>query len=124
MTAKENLVLMYKAEIECLRAAYLKEKDTSEKLFQIISEKYEIELKWHNGYKLNINDVPIDFRGPKMPSLAKRVVTSGNKLTAKMIGDSAQSLIQNSNVWSNRGTTEEVLQELKLLWHVLAVYGV
>ncbi len=44
MTAKENLVLMYKAEIECLRTAYLKEKDTSEKLCQIISEK-EIIIK-------------------------------------------------------------------------------
>ncbi|MDC2943638.1 DUF3626 domain-containing protein, partial [Bacillus thuringiensis] len=25
--------------------------------------------------------------------------------------------------WSNRGTYEEVLQELKLLWHVLVRFG-
>ena len=28
MTAKESLLVMYKAEIECLRSAYQKEKDT------------------------------------------------------------------------------------------------
>ena len=53
MTAKENLVLMYKAEIECLRAAYLKEKDTSEKLCQIISEKEIIIKLLKNKNKAN-----------------------------------------------------------------------
>ena len=44
MTAKESLLVMYKAEIECLRAAYQKEKDTSAKLCEIISDK-EIIIK-------------------------------------------------------------------------------
>lgn len=44
MTAKESLMNMYKAEIDSLRAAYLKEKETSEKLCEIISEK-EIIIK-------------------------------------------------------------------------------
>lgn len=44
MTAKDSLMNMYKAEIECLRAAYLKEKVNSDKLCEIISEK-EIIIK-------------------------------------------------------------------------------
>jgi|TARA_R110000796_G_scaffold245496_2_gene369765 hypothetical protein len=44
MTAKDSLLTMYKAEIDCLRSAYLKEKDNSEKLCEIISDK-EIIIK-------------------------------------------------------------------------------
>ena len=44
MTAKDSLLTMYKAEIDCLRSAYLKEKDNSKKLCEIISDK-EIIIK-------------------------------------------------------------------------------
>jgi len=44
MTAKDSLIEMYRAEIDCLRTAYLKEKDNSEKLCEIISDK-EIIIK-------------------------------------------------------------------------------
>lgn len=44
MTYKDSLLDMYKAEIECLRNAYLKEKKESNKLNAIISDK-EIIIK-------------------------------------------------------------------------------
>lgn len=39
MTAKESLLQMYIAEIECLRAAYQKEKEKSNELCDIIADK-------------------------------------------------------------------------------------
>ncbi len=39
MTAKESLLEMYIAEIQCLRSAYQKEKDKSKELCDIIADK-------------------------------------------------------------------------------------
>ena len=39
MTAKESLLKMYIAEIECLRSAYKKEKEKSNELCDIIADK-------------------------------------------------------------------------------------
>jgi hypothetical protein len=87
-----------------------------------ISTKFGVALKWHAGFMLKVSDVPSDFRGRSMPTLANRVAPNGN-LDTKMIGDSAASLRKNPNAWADRGTEKDVLQELKLLWHVLLRYG-
>ncbi|MGG4166270.1 DUF3626 domain-containing protein [Rossellomorea vietnamensis] len=84
--------------------------------------KYSIDLKWHTGFTLDVTEVPADFRGPSMPSLAKRI-TLKNEIDAYTIGLAVKDLKQNPNAWSDRGTYEDVLQELKLLWHVLVKYG-
>lgn len=84
--------------------------------------KYSIDLYWHMGFELMVEDVPTDFRGPSMPSLAKRIAHN-NYINAKIIGDAVMDLSHNPKSWSDRGTTNEVLQELKLLWHVLVRYG-
>ena len=39
MTAKESLLKMYIAEIECLRSAYKKEQEKSNELCDIIADK-------------------------------------------------------------------------------------
>lgn len=44
MTYKDSLLKMYRAEIDCLRSAYLKEKKESNKLNDIINDK-EIIIK-------------------------------------------------------------------------------
>ena len=44
MTAKDSLLTMYKAEIDCLRSAYLKEQDNTKQLCEIIANK-EIIIK-------------------------------------------------------------------------------
>jgi Protein of unknown function (DUF3626) len=57
-----------------------------------------------------------------MPSLAKRIARS-DTIDVSKIGTAVVDLKRNPDSWSDRGTYEEVLQELKLLWHVLVRYG-
>jgi len=84
--------------------------------------KYSIDLYWHSGFVLRADKVPADFRGPSMPSLAKRIAQN-NTIDARIIGSAVMDLKRNPGAWHDRGTVEEVLQELKLLWHVLVRYG-
>ena len=90
--------------------------------FKELCEKYNIHLFWHGGFGLHVSKVPIDFRGPSMPSLANRISKNG-WIDATIIGQAAQDLSRNPEQWRDRGTFEECLQELKLLWHVLVQYG-
>ncbi|TDL64023.1 DUF3626 domain-containing protein [Rhodococcus qingshengii] len=84
--------------------------------------KYSIDLYWHRGFTLTVDEIPSDFRGPSMPSLAKRI--GQNKfIDASIIGSAVNDLKRNPASWSDRGIYKEVLQELKLLWHVLVRYG-
>ena len=57
-----------------------------------------------------------------MPSLAERVARNGT-VDAAAIGVTARKLAESPEQWSDRGTYPEVLQELKLLWHVLVRTG-
>ncbi|WP_303802995.1 DUF3626 domain-containing protein [Alicyclobacillus macrosporangiidus] len=92
------------------------------KTLEQICVKYSIDLYWHMGFALLIDDVPADFRGPSMPSLAKRIARN-NFIDASAIGAAAMDLKRDPGSWSDRGSYHEVLQELKLLWHVLVRYG-
>ncbi|HEY9712027.1 MAG TPA: DUF3626 domain-containing protein [Chroococcales cyanobacterium] len=87
-----------------------------------LCDKYGIELAWHCGFALPVDEVPDDFRGPAMPSLARRIA-SGEFVAANMIGEAAFDLKRNPTTWSDRGTYAQVLQELKILWHVLVKCG-
>ena len=86
-------------------------------LHQLCSQ-YSIDLYWHMGFAMWVQDVPTDFRGPAMPSLAKRI-SQKDAIDTSMIGIAAMDLKRDPASWSSRGTYEDVLQELKLLWHVL-----
>jgi hypothetical protein len=77
---------------------------------------------WHHGYRLEPHEVPRDFRGPTMPSLAERVAPTGF-VDAGAIGVAVRALHRDPDAWRDRGSVGEVLQELKLLWHVLVRYG-
>lgn len=93
-----------------------------EECFERICENYKIELFWHGGFRISVRDVPDDFRGPAMPSLAKRV-SSDDYVDARLIGQAAMDLKNNPSNWVDRGSYESVLQELKCLWHVLVQFG-
>ncbi|WP_443111863.1 DUF3626 domain-containing protein [Alicyclobacillus sp. ALC3] len=84
--------------------------------------KYSISLHWHMGFALFVDEVPLDFRGPLMPSLAQRIARNG-VVDTFTIGSAAMDLQRNPSTWSDRGAYKDVLQELKLLWHVLVRYG-
>lgn len=87
-----------------------------------ICAKYSIDLYWHMGYALLTDEVPLDFRGPTMPSLARRIAQN-HVIDASLIGSAVMELTRNPDAWRDRGSYEDVLQECKLLWHVLVKYG-
>lgn len=92
------------------------------RLLEQICSQYSIDLYWHRGSRLRVDEVPDDFRGPSMPSLAKRIAQS-DYIDASIIGAAAVDLKRNPESWSDRGTSKDTLQELKLLWHVVVKYG-
>jgi hypothetical protein len=92
------------------------------RILEQICFKYSIELYWHMGFSLRVENVPSDFRGPIMPSLAKRIGRN-NYIDACIIGAAVNDLKCNPELWSDRGNFEEVLQELKYIWHVLVRFG-
>jgi len=67
-------------------------------------------------------DVPMDFRGPTMPSLTS-IIAGNGFIDAQTIGTAVRKLSRDLNAWKERGTYAEVLQKLKLLWHVLIRFG-
>jgi hypothetical protein len=94
---------------------------TGDRLFELC-RRYQIELQWHHGFCLRVEDVPYDFRGPTMPSLAERVARE-RVLDASTVGSAVRDLVAHPDGWKDRATVPEVLQELKFLWHVLVRYG-
>jgi len=84
--------------------------------------KYSIKLVWNTGFYMKPEEVPSDFRGPTMPSLATRIAKNGY-VDAHVIGDAVNDLKRNPTTWCDRGSYEAVLQELKYMWHVLVRFG-
>lgn len=87
-----------------------------------LCDTYSIELVYHRGFTLRVDEVPADFRGPEMPRLARRIAGDG-EFDVTHIGEAAASLHERPDAWSNWGTYDETLQHLKQLWHVLVQYG-
>ncbi|QYJ80525.1 DUF3626 domain-containing protein [Shewanella acanthi] len=87
-----------------------------------LCDKYEIELQYHAGFSLHTAQIPSDFRGPTMPSLASRIAID-EYIDAYTLGVASQDLYQAPQHWRDRGSRIQVAHELKLLWHVLVKYG-
>ncbi|KAL7899879.1 hypothetical protein HDV63DRAFT_393806 [Trichoderma sp. SZMC 28014] len=87
-----------------------------------LSETFGFPLFSHHGFQMQAENCPGDFRGPTMPSLAARVAYKG-KVDVQAIGEGVRNLMADAEQWADRGTLADVLQELKLLWHVLVRYG-
>ena len=92
------------------------------RILEALCDHNDVALHWHAGFSLAPADVPSDFRGPTMPSLARRV-SDDEPIDAYRIGLAATTLKADPGSFADRGTYAEVLQELKLLWHVLVRYG-
>ncbi|WP_394130544.1 DUF3626 domain-containing protein [Shewanella maritima] len=92
-------------------------------LLNQIAQQYRIRLCYHSGYQMLASEVPNNFRGASMPSLAQKLACNG-KVTPLQLGQAAQALVSQTSSWSERGAHEKSLQQLKLLWHVLVKYGV
>ncbi|OAA76909.1 hypothetical protein LEL_06593 [Akanthomyces lecanii RCEF 1005] len=84
---------------------------------------YGFSIRYHGGFALRTEEVPPHFRGPTMPSLAKRIAGLNGLVDAACLGIAVQSLTEDPKLWEDRGKFANVLQELKLMWHVLVKYG-
>ena len=90
-------------------------------ILQELAERYAFRLLWHAGFWLAPAEVPRDFRGPGMPTLAARVAQHG-RVDAAAIGVAANALERDPASWPELAGIAP-LQQLKLLWHVLVRYG-
>ena len=115
-----NLALA--SDIEMLVADPCYQDTETGDLLQSLCKTYDIALAWHGGFRLDLVNVPKDFRGPSMPVLAERVAID-DAITAHAIGQAAANLVRAPKAWRDRGNVAQVLQEFKLLWHVLVKYG-
>ena len=95
---------------------------------------YGFALHWHQGFELEVDRIPADFRDPVMPELGLRLQrdfpaalgsagSAASRLDAAMIGRGAASVNLEPDRWADLGCPAEVLQYLKQLWHVLVRYG-
>ncbi|KAL6874791.1 hypothetical protein J3F83DRAFT_518542 [Trichoderma novae-zelandiae] len=91
-------------------------------LLRALGETYGFPVFAHYGFQLSVEDVPDDFRGPTMSSLAARIAFEG-RVDVQVIGEAVRDAVSGGVLLRDRGTLAEVLQELKLLWHVLVRYG-
>lgn len=101
-------------------AAY-KNSAVYDRLLAICSEN-NFPIYFHPGFELDVANVPRDFRGERMPDLAKSI-SRGLKLNVVDIGRADNQLQSTSTSWSDWGTKEETVQNLKQLWHVLVNFG-
>lgn len=91
-------------------------------LLNRIAETYQIDLQYHNGFVVAVDEIPDDFRGPAIPQLAKRIAT-GPTINAKKLGEAASSLHDFPEKWQDGGSAADTLQHIKQLWHVLVQFG-
>ena len=92
-----------------------------------LATRFGFALRFHPGFRLAATDVPDDFRGPRMPPLAARVVArfadDRRTIDALVIGRAARDLARDAAAWADWDTADEARQHLKQLWHVLVRYG-
>jgi Protein of unknown function (DUF3626) len=112
-----------RTDIELLVPDPAFQRDATGELLRRLARRYEIPLRWHHGFRLAVDRVPPDFRGPEMPRLARRMAGEDGVVDAAVIGAAEASLHREAHVWRDYGTHAEVLQHLKQLWHVLVHYG-
>ena len=98
-----------------------KESDHQLRLSEL-SNQCGFPLFYHGGFQMNVKNIPLDYRGNTMPLVARKVASDGI-LTPKKIGTAVQLLRNDPKDFINLGKEEHVLQELKLLWHILLRFG-
>lgn len=88
-------------------------------------DRYNIVLQWHPGFVLSASSVPVDFRGPTIPPLARRIadVAGTELLDAAAVGVGAASAYRDPERWSEWGAYPEVLRRFRQMWHVLVQFG-
>ncbi len=91
-----------------------------------LASRHGFTFAWHPGFALRVDEVPSDFRGPRMVPLAARVAIFASvpdQLDAATLGRAAVDLHRNPELWSDWAPPGETWQHIKQLWHVLVRFG-
>ena len=110
-------------DVELLVADPAFTQTTTGETLRELALRYGFPLRWHCGFRLAVDEVPDDFRGPAMPRLARRISGGNGMVDAAAIGAAEASLQHRPELWRDWGSREEALEHLKQLWHVLVHYG-
>ncbi|SME99839.1 DUF3626 domain-containing protein [Pseudobacteriovorax antillogorgiicola] len=90
-------------------------------LLDLFSQQFNIDLFWHKGFQLPIDQIPDNFRGNAMPTLARKI-TKGS-LSARDFGwISREHRLSKDEVIRDFGAYDP-LQSIKYLWHILVRFG-
>jgi hypothetical protein len=84
--------------------------------------RHGFALRWHGGSELAVGDVPVDFRGPTMPDLARGVARADGVVDAHAIGTAARRIRAGGPLPGGDPPGSD-LQQLKYLWHTVLAHG-
>lgn len=93
-----------------------------ERELTVAAGRYGFKVRWHSGSELHVDDVPNDFRGPTMPTLASQVAAANGIVDAAAIGVAAAQEPFEEPVLQGDGP-DRPLQQLKYLWHTVLANG-
>ena len=97
-----------------------RQKEVPEQLREL-ARRHGFPLCWQRGFQLSPADIPPEFRGERIPVLARRLHPS--RIDAGVLAQAATSIHQHPDRWSDWAPQEETLQHLKQLWHCLVAFG-
>lgn len=86
-----------------------------------VSHVHGVPLYWHSGFRMPPSAIPEDFRGPRVPELAKRL--NDAIVDASVLAEGARSMHDAPGLWADWASPEDTLQHLKQLWHCLVAFG-
>jgi hypothetical protein len=92
-------------------------------LLEQLCARYGIELAWHPGYVLAVQNVPEEFRDYAIGPLARRIARAGT-IDAASIGVAANAFHRAPADWAELGERDDALTAFRRLWHVLVERGV
>lgn len=92
-----------------------------------LATRHQLDLQWHNGYRLDPDVLEPEFRTVASAILAvdlhARLARPGQRLDPELIGRAARDVVADPSKWAMYGEPVQVLQELKYLWHHLVAFG-
>lgn len=113
-----------------VEALYLDESFQKSQFNQIakkLCQKYNISLYWIPQRQIKVDEIEEQFRGPMIPSLAKRIdsILGNNEgvMDAELLGRASRDIELNSTLWNDIGNKQELFQYIKQLWHTIACFG-
>ncbi|MDH3705276.1 MAG: DUF3626 domain-containing protein [Acidimicrobiia bacterium] len=89
---------------------------------EALARTHDIDLDWHGGSVLAVDDVPDDFRGPTMPTLARRVAGDDGMVDAAAIRRSLLAVAL-PPMRPEGDPADGALQQHKYLWHCALRFG-